>query len=190
VSLTELATIDQLVTMYTEARACRDYERWVAFYPEGWRECVTIATPSPYPVERVCDAMAALSPQVSWDQNIRLCRTAVTLASGVEDINDAALVGTALADLKCLSNSRRNAVSALTGNGVSGPKVTCFAANLRGNMCAVTIDRHMKDIMPGLTHTEQQVAVYRAAMRIGIWPAELQAVLWGYWRNLKGLKTY
>lgn len=105
-----------------------------------------------------------------------------------------------------MTSRKQAAGNALRGFGPGdGPKVSAFAANIRGDLdTRVTIDRHMLAMLcPELAPTPKRVrdietaflSVYRGrgftdpAARTYT-PAESQAVLWGWWRERKGLPPY
>jgi len=96
--------------------------------------------------------------------------------------------------IRVLSNPSVSAIARI----LRGPKTVAFFLNLLGWWHAVTIDRHVIDSWTGCpgaskqaTSRDQRRAItagYRSLARIlGITPAQLQAVVWCRWRNLKGL---
>ena len=139
---------------------------------------------------RVCDCIAALSPQVAWDYNMTLATRAVQLfAAGDTELRG--LSGQTKANI-------RNAASALNGTGPgNGPKVNAFARNIRGDWEVVTVDRHMLEAAgydPKVVNRKTRADVARrvtlAARTIGEAPATTQALIWGHHRYTKGYLTY
>lgn len=139
-------------------------------------------------VRRAAGVIAALSPRVSWDNNLRLARKAYEHgeASGT------------------LGVSCRAANAILAGNDPSvvlrGPKVSAFFTLIANpdDPSVVCVDRHAIDIAIGRRLTDAERSVYelnrrglyevfaacyrRAAKRLGVLPAWVQAATWVSWR--------
>lgn len=166
-----------------------DYDRWRAFYHDAWVHACDIATGTPFDPESVAFAIAALSPNKGWTQNLNLARTAVALACNAADHSDLSDVEDAIAPLGAMGSRKVAAAKALAWIEIpSGPKVSAFARNIAGDLRPVTVDRHMLDIFRGDETPEDWCSM--KATTTGLWPAEVQAVLWGAHRNLKGYATY
>lgn len=190
-----MATTDPILVAAFAAKRHELAEVWASFYPAAHAFAEGLAHSVPwewheYNVFRVCDCIAALSPQVAWDYNMTLATRAVQLyATGDTELRG--LSGQTKANI-------RNAASALNGTGPGkGPKVNAFARNIRGDWGVVTVDRHMLeaagyDAKRPTVRTRADVArrVTLAARRIGEAPATTQALIWGWWRAQKGYQTY
>lgn len=148
-------------------------------------------------LEQCCQVYAALSPNNRVDQNWLDARNvcfAATLANA-GDVFDQVTVST-------FYPNKVKAFRIALGeqNVLSGPKVVPFAANLAGDMSKVTIDRHAFNAACGCpyiidkkgpTITEKRrkraAGAYRVvAMREGLAPAELQAIIWLVWKRIIG----
>lgn len=165
-----------------------DYDRWRAFYHDAWVHACDIAAGTPFDPEGVAFAIAALSPNKGWTQNLNLARSAVALACRATDPSDLSDVEEVMLPLGAMGSRKIAAAKALAWLEIpSGPKVSAFARNIAGDLRPVTVDRHMLDIFPGGDAADWCVM---KAMTTGLWPAEVQAVLWGAHRNLKGYATY
>lgn len=140
---------------------------------------------------RAAGVIAALSPQTSWTQNVRMA----TLA-----YHDRPA-------LRGLSRSIAQADAILAGahplDVLGGDKTRAFFANIDGDDQAVTVDRHAYDVAVGHKtddKTRQALArkgiyqdiasLYRRAARIlskelgsYVSPREVQAVTWVAWRQ-------
>jgi hypothetical protein len=131
--------------------------------------------------------VAALSPQCSWDENVV---RALAFADG-DSIGG-------LAD--GLRKAERIGAGEHPTAVLGGRKVRSFYANIIGNYNAVTVDRHAVAIVFGRPLSDREIkvlerpgpystiaAAYRSvARKLGIAPAELQAITWLAWRRLKG----
>lgn len=200
---------DMLATSNAEQRA-----KWARFYPDAWVWCVGVAGEA-YPetdvipleerAGRVADCVAALSPLKPWDQNLAMAERAVEwhVSHAPRAVTTGAFVRDAAAHVGAMVSRAAAALVALEGGGPgTGPKVSAFAANIRGDYDRVTIDRHMLAmLLPDVQPTPKRVRDVADAVRAGweyragavrSWrsPAELQAILWGWHREQKGLPAY
>jgi hypothetical protein len=64
-----------------------------------------------------------------------------------------------------------------------------FAANLHGDLTFVTVDVWVERYYPGRTHADIRLRVIRGAARLGIAPAEYQAIIWTKARLRAGKKA-
>ena len=149
---------------------------------------VLAETLSPDDVSKGAGVIAALSPLQSWPLNVRN-------ATSVFD------TGTC----KGLSRNVDKAERIYNGEAplsvLSGEKVRSFYLNIMGDdtVNAVTIDRHAIDVACGVVQSDADraaaikgkagygkvAAMYVEAASIigGITPAQLQAIVWVYWRR-------
>lgn len=143
----------------------------------------------PQNVERAAGVIAALSPRVLWDQNVKLAVRAY--ADGQAS--------------KCMPLSISKANAILDGADVAktlrGPKTVAFAQVIANPVDdhAVVIDRHAMSIAIGRCADdddysvlglkgvyEQYADAYRRAARIiGVSPSQVQAVTWVVWRETR-----
>lgn len=176
--------------LFAWAREHPDFDRWRDFYHDAFTFACDIAAGSPFNTCHVCWAIAALSPMTGWTRNMDLARDAVALASRVENPLDYAQVREALEPLGTMGARKDSTARALAlYERPTGPKVSAFAANLAGDLVLVTVDRHMLDLFEGDRHGCIAYCEY-VSPRSGLWPAEVQAVLWGAHRATKGYTTY
>lgn len=132
--------------------------------------------------DAVIGAFAALSPQVSWTEQ---------LAHGPEFIRsggEASHPGFG----RNRDKARRILAGEEPGDVLGGPKVRAFYAALGGDGGAVVVDRHAVRIAVGgeldgsLTARRYRLvadAYKDAALRIGMEPADLQAMTWCYYKH-------
>lgn len=163
---------------------------WQRFYNDAWRTACDIAAGTPFEAETVAKVIAALSPMKPWDENVTLARRAVAVAATVEDHSDYNAIREAVSGIGAMGTRLDATAKALAWQlHPPGPKVSAFAYNIMGNLTFVTVDRHMMDIFG---HDPEACRAYclEKARAEGIWPAEVQAVLWGAWRDLKGYPAY
>lgn len=143
----------------------------------------------PANVERAAGVIAALSPRVHWNINVKLAVRAY--ADGQAS--------------KCMPMSANKANAILGGADVAktlkGPKTVAFAQVIADptDPHAVVIDRHAMSVAIGRCATDDDYTVlglkgvyeqfadaYRRAARIiGVSPSQVQAVTWVVWRETK-----
>lgn len=177
----------RVIEAYQGAQSHPDHAHWGDFYPQAWAWCVRMGAKYHRSPQIVADVVAALSPLRGWDQNLKLAERALRLTKGIKTRRG---LETRLRALPTMQRQRDAVARAIDGHGVSGPKVTAFAANIRGDMVAVTIDRHMMDLTQTQDINVAATAITAAALHLGKFPAEVQATTWGYHRHTKGYKTY
>lgn len=159
-------------------RSDSDYFLGMEFYREAWYWCTSRSRTSGFPARDIAYCVAAISPMKKWDENLRLT-----------DLMLEHMDGGPMPPL--MMKRYEAAFAALTHGAVpTGPKVSCFARNIAGDLSIVTVDRHMMDMAECANVHECQSAVRRVADRHALWPAEAQAVLWYVWRRLKGYEAY
>ena len=139
-------------------------------------------------VEAGAGVIAALSPMMTWDRNIMLAREA--FATGVAQGG--------------LSKNVAKAQAIIDGadplDVLGGDKVRTFYGNIVNPWGdGVTIDRHAYDIAVGKRHgntrpgigkkvyREFSTAYIQAALGLGVFPVELQAITWTVWRREIGV---
>lgn len=145
---------------------------------------------SPGDVARGVGVIAALSPMTAWPLNVRRAR-------------EVFATGTTAG----LRNNVAKAERIFNGESpldvLSGPKVTSFFHNIMGDGMAVTVDRHAIDVAYGRVQTDSERAKAVSGKRYGIirdayshvaqilsdemgrivTGAQLQAIVWVYWRR-------
>jgi hypothetical protein len=167
-----------------------DRSQGKGWYQSALNECKALANRFNVELDRVIYAVAALSPQLKWELNIKAARVVLSgrvRGSGAYDAN----VEKALHILQDDDDWQR---------WLSGNKVTSFAANIAGDPDTVTVDTwawrvwadtKLNAKVPNLDKLYFQIAAdYReAAARIGLAPRELQAVVWVTIRRLANGKA-
>jgi hypothetical protein len=136
-----------------------------------------------------CDAVAVLSPMTDWDRNLAAVDSLVRAYR--DDYPDRWKFEVLSRHTAYNSNAQR-ALNVLKGEArPSGPKVEAFAANLKGAEHAVTIDRHMLDVVDtfGLkSATGNAIRSCKRAVRMvatlhDVTPRTAQATIWSYVRR-------
>ena len=138
------------------------------------------------------DLLAATSPRQSVKRNWR--QSAAILAAYVDRDVKPKRFGDLLGDV--MTSHLNNVVRALQGRPISGPKVSRFAENLKGNLDVVTIDTWICKAY-GIDHKVLTTSVYGRlenriatdAGRQGLDAANWQAVLWFAVRRLAGKRV-
>ncbi len=143
----------------------------------------------PTTVERAAGIIAAMSPLTSWPLNVRRAR---------EVYANGTCAG--------MGNNVRKAERIFNGENprdvLSGPKVTTFFANIMGESDGVTIDRHAIDVAYGKVQSDEERSKAVSGKRYNVirdaylhvaniltnegfamTGAQLQAIVWVYWRR-------
>lgn len=186
--------------LFDEALKDPDCHHWSQFYRRARSYARYLAAEHRLPYERVCDVVAVLSPMKSWPENLRLAHRACEIVAKVWPKDDLFLP-VDFKDLPVMRERRVAVARAFNGDGVSGPKVSAFAANIRGDLTQVTVDRHMLNAAGfeadnSTKHARERCVAWvhdieqpdRVYNPTDYYPAEVQAIIWAYWRKKKGLK--
>lgn len=139
-------------------------------------------------VETVASVVAALSPQCRWERNL-ICATNV-LDEKPMSLGEGALP----ANYRKAEAILHDRATSILPYFKSAPKVASFQQNLQGNLEYVTVDTHVAQaaladptIKTSLKWAQYVVfaEVYAAeAIKVGLSPAEYQAVIWVAWKRL------
>ena len=174
--------IENITAVFDRANQS-EVESGMFWYPTAHRIALESGS-----VERGAGIIAALSPMMPWDRNVELARDAFA--------TDIAYGG--------LSKNVAKAQAIIDGANpldvLGGDKVRTFYGNIVNPWGdGVTIDRHAYDIAVGIRHgnkrpgigkkvyREFSAAYIQAAMGLGVFPAELQAITWTVWRREIGV---
>jgi len=177
-------SVDNILAMYNMAND-RQRQAGADWYLDAWYICQDLADEYTYPVDSIARALAALSPMTTWERNVDILEQVIQTGDG-----------------PTFKSNVEKAVHILDGEyrWLSGDKVTSFAANILGDLDAVTIDIWAWRIwagtwkagawrakVPAIKSDEYSKIAddYRAAAEIvGMTPAELQAITWTTIREL------
>lgn len=167
--------VDKLLGWYSKATQDQ-LNRGLHWYDEAKRQCEILAMYYGIPTNVAAAIVAILSPACQWERNLR---DAAQLLSRREKA--------------VVTTYRRNKEKALKLlecgdlSLVSGNKVSAFFANLMGDHTVVTVDRWAAKAVGIDGHkVSTNGALYRrianaykeAAQRVGISPAQFQAIVW------------
>lgn len=154
------------------------------------RDCERITSETGVPFRTVAAAMAILSPGPQYRVNVRDTRAMCTWAAEGSNGEPPTVSTYGANRAKCADMLRSWAVAlerAEPASYVSGPKVTAFFRNIIGDLSHVTLDRHAvrpiskagKDMPTSKAERAAMEDAYRrAAAKVGLEPAEFQAVIW------------
>jgi hypothetical protein len=162
----------------------------VAWYETSGAFCADVGARHGLTRETVAGFVAALSPQNGWDDQVRWTEKQIVAGLAALDASGVDLAAREIPGPGFRSNKAK-AARILAGESpadvLSGPKVRAFWANLCGDLSPVTVDRHAIVIAWGenapasLTakrYAEAASAYAEAASRLGLAPAEVQALTW------------
>lgn len=160
------------------------------WYDDANREARALSARYNVPVTHAAAVIAVLSPQVSWTRNVAMAR-------------EVFATGTTRGLRTNVAKAERLAtLDAHPDDVVSGPKVSCFYANiLDPSGHEITIDRHAFDIAQGRRTDDKTRAVLSnkghyaryaqayqlVADELGIGACQLQAITWVAWRRIHGI---
>jgi len=144
-------------------------------------------------MHRLAGVVAILSPMTPWDRNLSVVHSLRDAVA--QDYPDEWIFEILSRHTVYNSNARKALRYLKTGDEseISGPKVSAFAENLRGNLDAVTIDSWMYRIvnrfeLESASPTGNALRACKRAVRMcatlhGIEPAEAQAAIWVHARQ-------
>lgn len=167
------------------------------WYNDANEFCTKIAEKYSLPLDRVCGVVSALSPGTNWEQNKK---DAVNLIEAFLGLSDRKFKFTTYGQnvikaQRILEETTRNPETFF--NLKTGAKTYNFYFNILNPQDAnyVTIDRHAYRIATGKEYkaiTPKQYAEIaehykRAAKKLGVSPAQLQAALWVDYRKKQSI---
>lgn len=153
------------------------WEQGMAWYEQAHQFCRDLSEIVSHPVDRLCWALAALSPLNHWHRN-------------KIDLVDLVTTGDCAALGPCRTKARRVLAGEPVSEVIGGNKVKAFGDNIANpeTSRAVTLDSHMAKALelPGEFKYLERAGVYdtiagvikRSARGRGIAPHQLQATLW------------
>lgn len=167
---------------------CEPAKDW---YKDAYKAMCDIATATGYNPVVVAGVVSALSPRNKWTRNLVNALSLINAHRSGKDI-DSVKVCTFHANKSKAWEILDGTRSPLPDYNKS-PKTHSFIQNILGYSSFVTVDVwHTRLLIgkdaPGSLRMYRAIerATYRAALKIGIEPAELQAILWVYARDVLG----
>lgn len=176
VGLSVRTVTDRIERTYWKATPEQIIEGMV-WYGVAGEICYTLAEDSEFVVAQVCAAMSQLSPRLRWSQNVDSIKMLVLTG----ELPRYVMSGPANRARKALV-----AADPYSTFGKKALKTQSFARNIAGDLDAVTVDVWAARVA-GVTEAQLKLAgVYEAiahcyrlaAKRVGIAPAQMQAVTW------------
>lgn len=186
---TQKKCVDNILRVYHSPVANPELDsRW---YNQAHDVAIQIAIKTNTPVYKAAGVIAALSPKVLWDRNVRIAREFITTGT--------------TGHTKLFLNKARdimNAPSIETINGIlAGAKIQSFFMNImfpNSNTGYVTIDRHAVSIAVGQALGENNLRITRNQYKFFVTcyeisadmlgqtlPQNVQSTTWVAWRKLK-----
>lgn len=199
--LTTRGVVSRLTNYYKNSSA-EHKARGMSWYNEAHQFCVDLGVKAGVPTFQVAGVVSALSPMQSWD--INRDNAAKFLIDKKDDVHTKAQVAKAHECLR--ADTPEEIFTLLTKDGV---KTSWFFWNILypNESAGVTIDRHaigssvfsmseakvIPDGYGNLTSNQYKFldnAHRVAAERIGILPHQLQATIWGTYREARQLTNH
>ena len=178
--------IANLLTAYDNASAA-DANEGAAWYADAQAFARALAAGSVLSVQHAAGVIAALSPRVRWDTNMR----------GAAAIVDAAIRGDVQPVVGGLPTNREKAWRIANGESpeqiLGGQKVRAFYANIMGDEDSVTVDvwaaraalgEYNNESIPARMYEAIADAYRLAADARGVSPMVMQATVWVYTRRI------
>lgn len=174
-----------LILRAWDSATAADLAEGLAWYERAAQLADALSAGTPFTRNQCAGVIAALSPRVTWDLNIRAAAQLV----------DAAATWQTMPDGPGLGANRRKAWRILHGETpdavLSGPKVRAFFANIIGETEPVTVDVWAARAALGYdlpsfgpaAYARIELAYRNAASIIGHTPRDVQAAVWVYTRR-------
>ena len=187
-------SVRQILKVYKSATS-DEIEFGMRWYAIAKRDATKIAKEFGISVNTTVGVIAALSPNLGWNLNVRAARDligAFTDGRSMDDIIVSAYPANKRKAWEMLEQKmvRKKALMAK----LNGRKTTAFFANILG-LDVVTVDGHAKNIHDGLRRVLKNNnvgvkeygiiadAYYKAANKVGIKGYQMQAITWVAWRR-------
>ena len=187
-------SVRQILKVYHSATS-DEIEFGMKWYAIAKRDATKIAKEFGISINTTVGVIAALSPNLGWNLNVRAARDligAFTSGRNIDDIIVSAYPANKRKAWDMLEQKmvRKKALMAK----LNGRKTTAFFANILG-LDVVTVDGHAKNIHDGLRRVLKNNnvgvkeygiiadAYYKAANKVGIKGYQMQAITWVAWRR-------
>ena len=140
------------------------------------------------------DLLAATSPRSQVKKNWRISDELIKAYIDRDKRPDK--FGDLLASNQIMSAHLPNIIRALQRRPINGPKVSRFAANIKGDLQVVTIDVWIckafgidPNSLNATLYSRLEKKIQKTAKSLDVLPANYQAVLWQGIRRMAGLRT-
>lgn len=159
------------VTLYRNAPDWAK-ETGIAWYPQAQESILALARSTDHPFERAARVVAAMSPRCTWEGSLTKAKRALES----EDLCEVRDMPSVMGNLRKVCRGEEF--------GKGSPKVSAFARNLLGDEQAVTVDSWMSRAFGGKDsfgigwYRQVEGEVSKAAVRVGLTPRTMQAILW------------
>ena len=187
-------SVRQILKVYRSATS-DEIEFGMKWYAIAKRDATKIAKEFGISINTTVGVIAALSPNLGWNLNVRSARDligAFTSGRNIDDVIVSAYPANKRKAWEMLEQKivRKKALMAK----LNGRKTTAFFANIVG-LDVVTVDGHAKNIHDGLRRVLKNNnvgvkeygiiadAYYKAADKVGIKGYQMQAITWVAWRR-------
>lgn len=184
---THAEMIDNILRVYGSATETERTEgkNW---YPRAHSIVCDWAETFERSIANVACVVAAISVQCEWERNL-------IIADDILRGDEPSIGGAIHRFVEIAKQVRIERAWSLDGYFKVGCKVRSFAANLAGDYSVVTVDTHAAQIANGSILGNLRVDTWKrytpvanayvdAAKRVGVKPAELQAITWLVWKQL------
>jgi len=187
-------SVRQILKVYKSATA-DEVKHGMKWYAIAKRDATKIAKEFGVSVNTTVGVIAALSPNLGWNLNVKAARDLIEAFTNGCSIDDVTVSSYPANKRKAWDMLEQKMVSkkALMIK-LNGRKTTAFFANIVG-LDVVTVDGHAKNIHDGLRRVLKNSnvgvkeyrtiseAYYKAADKVGIKGYQMQAITWVAWRR-------
>ncbi len=187
-------SVRQILKVYKSATS-DEIEFGMKWYAIAKRDATKIAKEFGISVNTTVGVIAALSPNLGWNLNVRAARDLIGAFTDGRNMDDVIVSAYPANKRKAWDMLEQKMVrkKALMAK-LNGRKTTAFFANIIG-LDVVTVDGHAKNIHDGLRRVLKNnnvgvkeygiisEAYYKAADTVGIKGYQMQAITWVAWRR-------
>ena len=187
-------SVRQILKVYRSATS-DEIEFGMKWYAIAKRDATKIAKEFGISVNTTVGVIAALSPNLGWNLNVRAARDLIGAFTDGRNMDDVIVSAYPANKRKAWDMLEQKMVrkKALMAK-LNGRKTTAFFANIIG-LDVVTVDGHAKNIHDGLRRVLKNNnvgvkeygiiadAYYKAADTVGIKGYQMQAITWVAWRR-------
>jgi hypothetical protein len=187
-------SVRQILKVYRSATS-DEIEFGMKWYAIAKRDATKIAKEFGISINTTVGVIAALSPNLGWNLNVRAARDLIGAFTSGRNIDDVIVSAYPANKRKAWDMLEQKIVrkKALMSK-LNGRKTTAFFANIIG-LDVVTVDGHAKNIHDGLRRVLKNNnvgvkeygiiadAYYKAADTVGIKGYQMQAITWVAWRR-------
>lgn len=185
------------LTAWAQTATPNDIADGLTWYPKARGFAIDKAKFYQVSLQTVCGVISALSPAISWQQNLLNTETVLQAIKQSYEPENVTVTTYNANKHKAFSIAKQDAVEFTTRAFAKANKTANFYRNLLGWRDSVTVDRHAISAAIGHNTINLTLARYEViadaykltAKTLGYSPSELQAIVWVVYRRIAGIAT-